>query len=86
MNEYYPTRFLPIGEDDGGNSYCLSLKKDDTYGSIYFVEHSAYHDEDGVHWVEGNIDKTGCDDMNGVYFIAKSFTEFIDMVKEDEDM
>ena len=74
---YIPTRFFPIADNSGGDMFCINLQENDDYGSIYFVVHDAYHEDEDVYWVKGDIDKTGCNDMNGVYKLADSFTEFV---------
>ncbi len=66
-----PNHIVPIAHDAGGNLICISCKGDDA-GSIYFWDH------------ENEIDYTvsGDGDYSNLYFVAKSFNEFVDGLKE----
>lgn len=67
-----PTHMLPIAHDPGGNLICISCDKHDE-GYIYFWDH------------ENEVDYETSNDTNysNLYFVAKSFNEFIDGLKED---
>lgn len=67
-----PTHILPIAEDPFGNVVCISAGKID-YGYIYFWDH-----ENEVDYGIANDD-----DYSNLYFIAESFTEFINSLKSE---
>ena len=89
FDDYLPVRFFPIGGDGAGNYFCISLCENNTFGNIFYCFHDIPKDESLSNWVEGDIDKTGCNDMNGVYKLADSFTEFVNKLepipKENRD-
>jgi hypothetical protein len=64
-----PTHIVPIAHDAGGNLICISCGKQD-YGYVYFWDH------------ENEVDYSCNDDSNysNLYLIAKSFTEFINVL------
>lgn len=62
-----PQQMLPIAHDSGGNLICVSCDSEDK-GFIYFWDHEG----------EVNYDITTDKDYSNLYFIAKSFNEFID--------
>ncbi|WP_341755622.1 MULTISPECIES: SMI1/KNR4 family protein [unclassified Candidatus Tisiphia] len=61
-----PDEFLPIACDDGGD-LCLGIRGDD-YGSLY------YWTTNWSFWSE--------DDLNYLYFVSNSFTDFINGLYE----
>jgi len=67
-----PVHMLPIAHDPGGNLICISCDSLDE-GYIYFWDH------------ENEVDYNVTDDKDysNLYFIAKSFEEFITGLKED---
>ncbi len=65
----FPNYCLPIGSDWGGNLILLSLGETD-YGSIYFWDHEQGWDE------AGSLEP----DYSHCYFVAKSFTEMLDLL------
>jgi cell wall assembly regulator SMI1 len=67
-----PDHILPIAHDPGGNLICISCHKNDE-GHIYFWDH------------ENEVDYKISNDNNysNLYLVAKSFSEFIDGLKED---
>lgn len=70
-----PKNFLFIGRDPGGNGILLSLHPD-TYGKIYFWDHE-------------NEPEEGLEDLAdypNIYFLANSFTEFLDSLKTEEEI
>ena len=67
-----PIHILPIAHDPGGNLICTSCNTEDE-GCIYFWDHE--------NEVDYNI--SGDKDYSNLYFVAKSFNEFIDGLKED---
>lgn len=68
-----PTHILPIADDPGGNSICISTSGDDE-GYVYFWDH------------EQEVDYTVSDDTDysNLSLIAKSFNEFLSGLKESE--
>jgi hypothetical protein len=68
-----PSHIIPIAHDPFGNAICLSCGEKD-YGYVYFWDH------------ENEVDYTQStdDDYNNLYFIAKSFTEFLDGLYESQ--
>ena len=61
-----PDFYIPIAEDDFGNLICISSDKSD-YGCIYFWNHENESDEENY--------------KENMYFVAKSFNEFINNLK-----
>ena len=66
----FPEYFFPIGSDVGGGLVILSLGDTD-YGHIYYWDHEEGWDE------AGSLEP----DYSHCYFVAKSFTEFIDSLR-----
>ena len=62
LDERLPEGFIPIGDDSGGNIICISTEGQ-YFGNIFFWNHEQ---ESGTQ-----------DDMTNVYFIASSFTNFL---------
>jgi SMI1-KNR4 cell-wall len=65
-----PENMIPIGLDNGGNFILLTLSKQDR-GKVYFWD----HDEES----EDNEPPTN----DNIYFVANSFTEFLESLKEE---
>lgn len=67
-----PKQIVPIAHDPGGNLICISCGKKD-YSCIYFWDH------------ENEVDykKSNDNDYSNLYFIARSFFEFINELKEE---
>lgn len=67
-----PLHILPIAHDPGGNLICISCNNEDE-GFIYFWDH------------ENEIDYFTSDDKDysNLFFVAKSFNEFIYGLNED---
>ena len=60
--EKIPDELLPIARDDGGNIICLGIQGD-YYGKLYY-------------WTT-NYSFWGEEDLNYIYLISNSFTDFI---------
>lgn len=67
-----PSFMLPIAHDSGGNLICISCDTEDE-GYIYFWDH------------ENEVDYNTSDDSDysNLFFVAKSFNEFINGLKKD---
>ncbi|MCX9158628.1 SMI1/KNR4 family protein, partial [Niveibacterium sp. 24ML] len=63
-----PTHLVPVGVDPGGNLVSISLEPE-IFGSIYFSDHD-YFTYDGV-----------APPDFGTYFLADSFTRFLEVLK-----
>ena len=63
--ERLPDLFIPINDDGGGNIICMSLQ-DESYGSLWFHNHSVGAEED-----------TSEAKMATMLLLAPSFTDFI---------
>ncbi|EKP4478763.1 SMI1/KNR4 family protein [Cronobacter dublinensis] len=70
FKERIPADFLPIAHDAGGNLIILANNEENT--GIYFWDHEYEADE-------GEIPT-----MDNVYFIAKSFSDFLKNLHETE--
>ena len=64
-----PSGFIPIAHDAGGNLIIMELKVNDN--GIYFWDH------------ELEVDEGESPDMNNVYLISKSFSDFINNLYEE---
>jgi cell wall assembly regulator SMI1 len=67
-----PIHILPIAHDPGGNLICISCGKQDE-GQIYFWNHEQE--------VDYNLSEDT--DYTNLYFVAKSFNEFIAGLKDE---
>lgn len=67
-----PFRLIPIAHDPGGNLICISCEGADN-GFVYFWDHE---NEVDYHVAEDN-------DFSNLFFIAKSFNEFLEGLKKD---
>ncbi len=67
-----PKQIVPIAHDPGGNLICISCGKKD-YGCIYFWDH-----ENEVDYKISNDN-----DLSNLYFMAGSFNDFINGLRED---
>ncbi len=63
--ERLPDYFIPINDDGGGNIICISLQ-DQSYGSLWFHNHSVGADDD-----------TSEAKLAAMVLLAPSFTQFI---------
>ncbi|ELZ8935263.1 SMI1/KNR4 family protein [Cronobacter dublinensis] len=70
FKERIPAGFLPIAHDAGGNLIILANNEENT--GIYFWDHEYEADEGEV------------PTMDNVYFIAKSFSDFLKSLHETE--
>ncbi|ALB68748.1 SMI1/KNR4 family protein [Cronobacter dublinensis] len=70
FKERIPADFLPIAHDAGGNLIILANNEENT--GIYFWDHEYEADEGEV------------PTMDNVYFIAKSFSDFLKNLHETE--
>jgi hypothetical protein len=68
-----PDKMIPIDNDGLGNLVCISCAEKD-YGYVYFWDH-----ENEVDYLEADDD-----DYSNLYFIAKSFTDFINGLRTIE--
>ncbi|MDO6429025.1 SMI1/KNR4 family protein [Flavitalea sp. BT771] len=62
LESYLPIGIIPFGTDDGGNSFCISARKED-HGFVYYCNDDHYNTEN----------KEEC-----LTLIDKSFKHFID--------
>lgn len=69
-NGRVPEGCVPIGYDVGGNQVCINLTTKN-YGFIYFWDHENELEEDNS--------------IESLYYIASSFNEFLNSIKEDSD-
>jgi hypothetical protein len=67
-----PANLLPIGTDEDSSNICLSISGDD-YGKVYF-------------WDRHFEVLDGIPDNSNLFLLADSFTEFIDSLKNCEDL
>ncbi len=67
-----PIHILPFAHDPGGNLICISCDNEDE-GSIYFWDHEN----------EVDYNASGDNDYSNLYFVAKSFNDFINELKQD---
>ena len=65
-----PSHILPIAHDSGGNLVCISCGGVDN-GCIYFWDHEK----------EIYYDSTNDYDYSNLYFVAKTFNEFLNSLK-----
>ncbi len=73
--DIYPEGFIPIGGDPGGNTILMGLKKP-FRNKIYFWDHEAQPD----HRLER------VEDYLNMYFLADSFEEFTDNLKNENEL
>jgi hypothetical protein len=66
--ERMPKGFFPIASAEGGNIICISYKKNP--GEIYFWDH------------ESEVDIGETPTMKNMYFLAESFSNFIEKLKK----
>lgn len=64
---------IPIGEDEGGNQIVILLNKKE-FGHVYFWDHE---------FDLSSLEK-GDDERENCHLIAKSFTEFLNLLRESE--
>lgn len=71
-----PEFLLPIGSDSGDNQICIILDKK-RFGEIvhWEMESEVGYDKENKKWLKGPLDNC--------HFIAKSFSEFLAMLKSD---
>ena len=73
-----PEELIPIGDDGGGNKICLCVSGEHT-GCIYYWDHE-------LECTGGTYeDGTPVTMWDNCYFVANSFTEFLDSLHEDDD-
>lgn len=70
-----PEHIFPFGEDSLGNQFCISFGSKD-HGFVYFWDH------------EREVDYSVSDDSDysNLYLIAKSFKEFVENLKPDDNI
>lgn len=71
----YPEAFIPIGSDPGGNTILLALKAP-YRGQVYFWDHE--------HQPEDRLDRL--EDYNNVFFLSSSFNEFLNSLKDENEI
>ena len=72
LQDRMPPEFLPIAYDGGGNHYLINLSKE-KYGKIYYWDHEREAANSGVKY------------YRNIKLLAKSFTDFIANLTEDND-
>lgn len=65
-----PDRFIPIGDDHGGNVICLGTKEP-YYETVYFWDHE--------------LEPENPDDMSNMYFLANDIEEFLNNLIEEKE-
>lgn len=66
IDERFPTQFIPIADDGGGNLLGMSLRQDETHGQIYWHHHCV-----------GAVDDTDAARFEVLDWIAPSWADFI---------
>ena len=80
--EVLPETIIPIGDDGGGNQFCLGVRGKDV-GKVYFHNHSIGWHADAEAYRERGEEVPVDIHYQTVYVIAPSFEQFIlNMVKE----
>lgn len=74
VDEYLPQNMIPINDDGGGNSICISCR-DDSYGRVYFRAHT-------VGW-DHEADDEDAARMRAMHELATTFTDFIVALQAD---
>ena len=74
IDDYLPRQVIPINDDGGGNSICISAR-DDAYGNVYFRAHT-------IGWDDETDDEDGAK-LDAMFKLASSFAEFILALQPD---
>jgi hypothetical protein len=85
---YIPSCFLHFADDPGGQFFVMDLRPEpEHYGKIYVRDHDSAHNENpflsAAFFEEYDCDP---DEAPLYYFIASSFTEFITMLRTEEEI
>lgn len=85
LEDNLPETIIPIGEDGGGNMFCLGVAGEDA-GKMYFHDHNIGWHADAESYLEKNEPVPSDIRYQTVEEIATSFEEFINnMQKEGDD-
>jgi len=71
----FPEGFFSIARDPGDNQILISLDGD-TYGKIFFWDHEN----------EPNYDAQYLEDYKNTYFLANDFKEFLNKLKQENEL
>ena len=74
--EVLPDGVIPIGDDGGGNLYCLGVKGDDL-GKVFFHDHGVGWDEEAQDYLARGEELPLRLRYQTVYLLANSFDEFV---------
>lgn len=75
VDDYLPRQVIPIHDDGGGNILCISTR-DDSYGYVYFRNHS-------IGWDDSAEDAENAK-MRAMFQLSTSFTNFILSLEREE--
>lgn len=75
VDEYLPQKVIPINDDGGGNSICISTR-DDSYGKVYFRAHTIGFDYEA--------DDEDAAKMDAMFPLSGNFTDFILALQPDD--
>ena len=82
FSEVLPESMVPIGDDGGGNLYCLGFTGSDE-NNVYFHDHSAGWQADAQSYEERGEEVPADIRYQTVYRIADSFEEFIESMSKE---
>jgi hypothetical protein len=74
--EVLPDGIIPIGDDGGGNLYCLGVKGDD-FSKVFFHDHGVGWDEEAQDYLVRGETLPLRLRYQTVYLLANSFDEFV---------
>jgi len=75
MEGRLPKGFVSIGDDPGGNKILISLDGS-TRGKIYFFDHEN----------EPDVSTDKLEDYSNIYLLADSFDQFLNSLKEEDEL
>jgi hypothetical protein len=82
--EVLPETVIPIGDDGGGNQFCLGVSGADA-GKVFFHNHSiGWHADAEAYLQRGEAIPSGIRHET-VHEIARSFGEFVSNMERDEE-
>lgn len=81
--EVLPDGVIPIGDDGGGNLYCLGVKGDDS-GKVFFHDHGAGWDEEARSYLSRGDALPVHLRYQTVYLLAETFDDFVNGMWSEE--
>jgi hypothetical protein len=81
--EVLPDGIIPIGDDGGGNLYCLGLKGDDS-GKVFFHDHGVGWDEEAQGYLARGESLPSHLRYQTVYLLANSFDNFVNSMWSED--